>query len=248
MAEDAWFENWFNSPYYYQLYRNRDENEASAFVKDLINELHPEPGSLMLDVACGKGRHSLALSAMGYHVTGIDIAQDAIIEAKKKETKTLHFFQHDMRLPYCVNCFDYVFNFFTSFGYFKTSREHDNALACMAEALKPSGTLVIDYLNVKLAEKEPPADFIKDVDNSRFHIKKWQTDTHFYKQIGLVNTVGEEQILSTERVAKFGLEDFQKLFYNHKLVIKKLFGSYHLEAFDPATSSRLILLAEKQKS
>ena len=35
----------------------------------------------MLDVACGKGRHSIQLANKGFDVTGIDLSDDSINEA-----------------------------------------------------------------------------------------------------------------------------------------------------------------------
>ena len=57
-----------------------------------------------------------------------------------------------MRLPFRINYYDYAFNFFTSFGYFNTQREHDNAIRTIAQSLKKKGCLVMDYLNVHYAE------------------------------------------------------------------------------------------------
>ena len=128
MENHLWFKNWFNSPYYHQLYFNRDEAEAAKFIDKLINYLNPTAGSLMLDVACGKGRHAIHLAEKGFDVTGIDLSEDSIKEALLSENEKLHFFLHDMRLPFYINYFDYAFNFFTSFGYFSTQREHDNAI------------------------------------------------------------------------------------------------------------------------
>ncbi|MDQ6761961.1 MAG: class I SAM-dependent methyltransferase, partial [Bacteroidota bacterium] len=147
-----WFKDWFNSPYYHQLYFKRDESEAAAFINKLIEHLQPAPASLMLDIACGKGRHSRMLAAKGFHVTGIDLSTDSIIEAKKFDAENLEFFVHDMRLPFWINYFDYAFNFFTSFGYFNTRREHDNSIRTIAQSIKPGGIFVIDYLNVHYAE------------------------------------------------------------------------------------------------
>jgi 2-polyprenyl-3-methyl-5-hydroxy-6-metoxy-1,4-benzoquinol methylase len=118
--QQPWFKDWFNSPYYHQLYFNRDEQEAAAFIDKLIDYLKPLPGSTMLDVACGKGRHSIQLANNGFDVTGIDLSDDSINEALQSETAQLHFYRHDMRLPFWINYFNYAFNFFTSFGYFKT--------------------------------------------------------------------------------------------------------------------------------
>jgi 2-polyprenyl-3-methyl-5-hydroxy-6-metoxy-1,4-benzoquinol methylase len=81
--QQAWFKDWFNTPYYHQLYFKRDEKEAAAFIDQLIDYLKPPPGSSMLDVACGKGRHSIQLASKGFDVTGIDLSEDSIAEANR---------------------------------------------------------------------------------------------------------------------------------------------------------------------
>src|SRR5215217_3506504 len=128
MPEKEWYKSWFNSPYYHKLYFERGDGEAQNFIGALMNYFKPAPGSLMLDVACGKGRHSKILAGYGYDVTGFDLSEDSIQYAKQFEQEHLHFYQHDMRLPFWINYFDYAFNFFTSFGYFATRREHNNAV------------------------------------------------------------------------------------------------------------------------
>ena len=100
MTAKAWYKEWFNSPFYHKLYFERDEKEAESFIRKLINQLHPAPGSRMLDVACGRGRHSKILSSMGFQVTGIDISPDSIAAAKRYENDQLEFYIHDMRLPF----------------------------------------------------------------------------------------------------------------------------------------------------
>jgi ubiquinone/menaquinone biosynthesis C-methylase UbiE len=122
MDGNEWYKGWFNSPYYHKLYFDRDEEEAGAFIKKLVEHLNPPPGALMLDVACGKGRHAKMLASLGFRVTGLDISPASIDEALKFQTEYLEFHVHDMRLPFHGNYFDYAFNFFTSFGYFKTLR------------------------------------------------------------------------------------------------------------------------------
>ncbi len=53
-----WFAEWFDSPYYHLLFKSRDDNEATAVLDHLLLALHLSPGSGVLDLACGKGRHS----------------------------------------------------------------------------------------------------------------------------------------------------------------------------------------------
>src|ERR1700744_549820 len=119
-----WYRNWFDSPYYDLLYKGRDQEEADMFVNNLVKHLSPSESSIMLDLACGKGRYSIALNRMGYQVTGIDLSQRKIAAAKPYQNKTLSFAVNDMRMPLEPDKYDYVFNLFTSFGYFDNEEEN----------------------------------------------------------------------------------------------------------------------------
>jgi len=241
----SWFKNWFNSPYYHQLYFNRDESEAAAFIDKLIAYLKPAKGSYMLDVACGKGRHSLQLANKGFDVTGIDLSEDSIAEALKHESENLHFFQHDMRLPFRVNYYDYAFNFFTSFGYFQTQRENDNAIRTISQALKPKGMFIMDYLNVHYAEDHMVHRSEKEIDGVNFIITKWHDETHFYKKIMIEDEGLEEPLVFTEKVSKFTVGDFTEMFAYQGLQIKEVFGDYNFSNYSINKSPRLIMIAEK---
>src|SRR5215510_2688976 len=91
----AWFKHWFDSSFYHQLYANRDEKEAAGFIDELIGELEPVPGSSILDLGCGNGRHSKRLAEKGFAVTGIDLAASSISMAKRFKYESLHFYRHD---------------------------------------------------------------------------------------------------------------------------------------------------------
>lgn len=243
--QQPWFKNWFNSPYYHQLYFQRDESEAAAFINKLIEYLKPLQGSRMLDVACGKGRHSMQLAQKGYDVTGIDLSEDSIEEALKHEAGHLHFFQHDMRLPFWINYFDCVFNFFTSFGYFRTQREHDNAIRTISQSMKMKGCFVMDYLNVHYAEDHQVHHSEKEIDDVNFLITKWFDETHFYKKIQVEDQALEAPLIYTEKVAKFSLGDFTDMFAYQGLQVKEVFGDYSFSNYHVNASPRLIMIAEK---
>jgi len=245
MQEHPWFKDWFNSPYYHQLYFKRNDAEAAAFMDILIAHLRPSPNARILDVACGRGRHSIHLSEKGFDVTGIDLSEDSIKEALLHETETLHFYQHDMRLPFRINYFDYAFNFFTSFGYFKTRREHDNTIRMIAQSLKSNGCFVLDYLNVRYAEDHMVNQVEKELDDTHYHITKWQDKAHFYKKIHIEDKTLQQPLEYIETVAKFSLGDFKRMFACHGLHIKEVFGDYNLGEYDPIKSPRMIVVATK---
>lgn len=240
-----WFKDWFNSPYYHQLYFNRDNREAAAFIDKLIGHLKPSRGGNMLDVACGKGRHSIQLAELGFDVTGIDLSADSIREALHFESERLHFYQHDMRLPFWINYFDYAFNFFTSFGYFDTRREHDNAIRTIAQSLKKNGTFVLDYLNVHYAEDHIVHRSEKQIDEVNFLITKWFDETHFYKKVVVEDEAMEEPLVYTEKVAKFSVGDFTEMVAYQGMQVQEVFGDYNFDHYDVRRSPRMIMVAKK---
>jgi SAM-dependent methyltransferase len=240
-----WFENWFDSSFYHRLYFDRDEYEASTFISNLLLFLHPEPKRFMLDVACGKGRHSVQLSGKGHYVTGIDISPNSIAEAKKMESDSLEFYRHDMRLPFRINYFHYVFNLFTSFGYFSTQREHDDAIRTIAASLKKDGFFVIDFLNSVYVTNHLLAQEEKMIDGTRYQITRKRDATHFFKKIVVTDVSLPEPLEYTERVAAFTLQNFEAMLHHQGLTIRHLFGDYSLNSFSAEKSKRLIIVAQK---
>ncbi len=243
--KEAWFKEWFDTSFYHQLYANRNETEAAAFVAELIAELQPAPGALMLDLGCGAGRHAKQLASHGFRVTGLDLAQSSINAAIHSRTAGAQFYRHDMRLPFGNARFHYVFNFFTSFGYFKSNLENNKVINNMAMSLKEGGTLVMDYLNVNYAEDHLVYVEKKEIDGIVYDITRWDDTTHFYKKIEVDKVLEEGKFEFTEQVEKLRLEDFDILFKKNGLKLKKVFGDYKLGEYDPEFSPRLIMIAEK---
>jgi SAM-dependent methyltransferase len=242
---DKWYQDWFNSVFYHKLYFDRDENEAKAFIIKLINHLNPKEKSRMVDVACGKGRHSVTLASLGFDVIGIDISPDSIEFAKQFENENLEFFQHDLRLPFRINYFDYVFNFFTSFGYFDTRREHDDAIRTLATSLKKGGMIVFDYLNVHYIEDRLVPSEEKIIGETHYIINRWHDETHFYKKIKVIDPSLTESFEYTEKVAKFSLGDFTEMLSYNRIQVQEVFGDYQLGHYDIIKSPRMIIIGKK---
>lgn len=245
MQQVAWFESWFNSPYYHRLYQDRDESEAQAFIKVITEHLRLQPGTRILDLACGKGRHSISLAELGYEVLGIDIAPENIAFAKQFEQKGLEFAVHDMRETLSNRIFEVVLNLFTSFGYFETEVEHQAALHTMSQALQPQGVLVIDYLNSHFVSQQLVAEEQRTIDDAHYIIRRWEDAHHFYKEIEIQIPAQPQPLRFQEKVAKFEWADFKTMLDKEGLLIRESFGDYQLNAYDPERSPRLILIAER---
>jgi SAM-dependent methyltransferase len=58
-----------------------------AEIDFLVEELHLLPGSRILDVGCGTGRHAVGLAARGFHVTGVDLSRGMLAQARNRATE-----------------------------------------------------------------------------------------------------------------------------------------------------------------
>ena len=238
-----WFLSWFDTPYYHMLYKHRDDTEAHDFIDVLFERLQPKKDALILDLACGKGRHAIYMNQKGYNVVGYDLAEENILFAKNFENSRLNFEVRDMRENLGDQRFDWVFNLFTSFGYFETREENLFALKAIAKSLKPGGKLLIDFMNAeKVAKRLVPKEH-KRAENIDFYIERFTRDNHIIKEIKF-SAEGEDHQFE-EKVQMLTKLDFEEFITHAGLKVSEYYGSLNLEPFNESTSDRLIILAEK---
>lgn len=234
-----WYASWFNSPYYHILYKDRDYTEAQLFMDNLTNYLNlPEAGKI-LDLACGKGRHSVYLNTLGYEVTGIDLSEQSISHARQFENSSLKFDVHDMSIPY-PETFDAVFNLFTSFGYFDDEDCNLKTIKAIKAELNDFGFGVIDFMNVNYIIENLIFEDVKTVEGIAFHQKRSLKDGYIVKDIRF--EANGEHYEFQERVKAFTLEDFEDLFEKAGVYLLDVYGNYKLQPFHSKTSERLIMI------
>ncbi|MNY20008.1 dTDP-3-amino-3,4,6-trideoxy-alpha-D-glucopyranose [compost metagenome] len=241
--QPEWFSTWFDSPYYHVLYDERNDQEATDFLTNLVVLLGPEYGASALDLACGAGRHSRALASHGLKVSGCDLSPNSIAEAKKHSDPELTFFVHDMREK-LDDQYQYVFNLFTSFGYFEDMSQNALVLKSVHDALIKPGILVIDFMNSHKVVRD--LRFRQEIKKNgiTFHIKKEVVNGRIIKTIAFEDQ-GKSYFFQ-EKVQALELDDFRELLGNTNFEIRQLAGSYQLDPFDREKSDRLILICEKK--
>lgn len=238
-----WFADWFDSPYYHILYKNRNYNEAEQFLNNIISFLNMPTNASIVDLACGKGRHSVFLNKAGFNVVGVDLSENSIEYAKQFENNQLHFNVADLRNFNSDLKFDYAFNLFTSFAYFKTEEENKKVLTCFKNCLKPNGILLLDFFNAeKLAQHKNICES-KTIDGISFNINKVIENKKIIKRIEF--EVEGHDYYFQEEVQLLTLADFRLLFSQIGFTILNEFGSYQLNEFDAMNSDRLIIIAKK---
>ncbi|HET8810526.1 MAG TPA: class I SAM-dependent methyltransferase [Flavobacteriaceae bacterium] len=235
----SWYSSWFDTPYYHILYKDRDHNEAHDFMRNLVRFLELKKGASILDLACGKGRHSIYLNKLGFDVTGADLSGNSIAFAKQFENETLHFEKHDMCEPFGKR-FDAVFNLFTSFGYFENPEDNLRTIKAIKTDLKPNGFGVIDFMNVDFVIENLVPSETKSRKGIDFHIERWVENGFIFKQIDFQDE--GENFSFTEKVKALHLKDFQTYFEEAEVELEHVFGDYDLHDFDKESSPRLILI------
>ena len=242
VREKEWFEDWFNSRYYHLLYQNRSQNEANFFIENLVEKLALNEKSNVLDLGCGKGRHAFKLSGIFKNVDGIDLSENNINLAKQIKKQNLHFYIGDMRNFNMKNKYNYVFNLFTSFGYFENASENLNVLQCINHHLVDGGYLLIDFLNTTLIKNKTQIKEVKVIQDVKFDIQKFVSGNCIMKSIQINDN--DKTSKFNERVQLFNLKDFKSMFNETGFELIKAFGNYSLEPYCEE-SDRLILWAKK---
>jgi len=77
-SKKQWWETIFDEKYlrtYVDIVTPKLTQQQVFF---LLKELRLRKGAEILDLACGYGRHAIALAKRGYHVTGLDFSRQCI--------------------------------------------------------------------------------------------------------------------------------------------------------------------------
>ncbi len=183
------------------------------------------------------------LANKGYDVTGVDLSNRSIRQAQLAQMDNLHFYQHDIRNYFRINYFDYIFNFFTSFGYFEHEGDNIKTLRAAHWGLKDNGVLVIDFFNIHTVLQNLVAEETKYAGEVVFNIRKSVFNDRIIKEIEVVD--GPFSRTYTEAVQALALEDFIGYFAKTGFALEQTFGDYDLNPYHPDSSDRLIMIARK---
>ncbi|NAW51853.1 methyltransferase domain-containing protein [Elizabethkingia argentiflava] len=239
----AWFESWFNTPYYHILYKDRDYVEAENFIDKLLNKIKLPKNSALIDLACGRGRHSVYLNKKGYQVLGLDLSEASIRYNKQFETQDLHFEVHDMREPIPGDKVECVMNLFTSFGYFEDDKDDEKVFKSVAEILKSGGLFVLDFLNADYVKNTLEPEYQTTKENITFNIQKRIEDNRVIKNIRFKTE--DKDFHYQEKVKLHSFEKLISLAEKHHLSFIDRWGDYQLNPFTENTARCIILFQKK---
>ncbi|HEY7420135.1 MAG TPA: class I SAM-dependent methyltransferase [Ktedonobacteraceae bacterium] len=145
-----WYQAFFNDDYMRIYAPFLTPEKTAQEVQDIQLLLNLPPGSRILDLCCGYGRHAIPLAQRGYHVTGLDLSEKLLHIAQSSAAEQgvqVRWLQGDMQsLPFAEE-FDAVINLFTSFGYLPNDEDNMQVLDQIYHALKSKGKLLLETVH-----------------------------------------------------------------------------------------------------
>lgn len=238
----AWFKTWFDTPYYHILYSDRDYSEAENFITLLVGAISLPQNAKIIDLACGKGRHSVFLNKLGFDVLGLDLSKESIEHNKQFENSSLQFEVHDMRdeiFPeISTSKVDAVMNLFTSFGYFEDPEDDRKVFESVKNVLKDGGIFVLDFLNEGWVSKTLVEAETKTRQGMDFEIRKRIENHHVIKDIFFEDK--GEQFHFFEKVKLHTLPEIEIIAKDFGFEILNIYGDYQLADYHPENSPRCI--------
>jgi SAM-dependent methyltransferase len=240
--------------------------ESAKHVRAILQTTRMPRGSRVLDLACGIGRHSLALARAGMHVVGLDYSETYVAEARrlaKRESMSgsVEFVRRDMRELASVvapGTFDLVLMINNGFGYFDDRRDDARVVIEVARALKPSGRFLLGVQNITaFTAMMPPAhdgvqtmQLWSEVENNVFSL--WTMEWNQRRGRGITRSViidsrGKRPAVMRQTLGQSGYtdKDIRKLLPRCGFEIVSLRSSCDGDPFDRARSMEMVWLCRK---
>ncbi len=206
-----WWRNIFNANY---LRTDGDVVEDENITKEEIDLftgiLKPPTDSVILDLCCGQGRHSLELAKRGFNsVVGLDRSHYLITRSRnlnKLQGGNVTFKEGDARkLPFPPDTFDFVIIAGNSFGYFESMQDDLKVLREVMRVLKPYGKVLIDVTD---------GDYMKN----NFQPRSWEwIDKKYFVCRERSLSKNEERLISREVITHVKKGVIADQFYAERL-------------------------------
>jgi len=244
-----WWEDLFNDDFIRTMARITDRQIAKEvdFIED---SLGLDKGAMVLDLACGTGRHAIELTRRGYQVVGFDLSlamlAKAADEAQDRQQK-LNFVQGDMREMTFDGTFDGVYCWATSFGFFEEEK-NTAVIANIQRALKPGGQLLLDVVNRDFVAQQSPSmvwfegDGCVCMDDMSID---WITSRMKIKRTMMMDDGRSREIEYSIRI--YSLHELGKMLHDSGFRVAQVSGRLATPGvFLGADSPRTLILAEKK--
>jgi SAM-dependent methyltransferase len=178
---------------YDDLYGDKDY-EAECDVLEAVFRKHlTERPRHLLDLGCGTGNHSIPLARRGYDVTGVDLSNEMLSQAREKaavleDASRPDFQLGDVRKVQLEKRFDAVLMMFAVLGYQQSNSDVAQTLANVSHLLQTGGLFIFDVWYGPAVLAIRPGDRVKVIpkeDGQLIRSASGELDT--FRHLGMVN-------------------------------------------------------------
>lgn len=221
-----------------------DKNQTKRQIHFLRNQLDPE--GYILDLACGTGRHTIALNKMGFKMVGIDISIGLLRVAKEKQSE-IQLIRGDIRfLPFKSSVFAGVISMDTSFGYLLTENDDRKVLMEIRKMVKDNSVFIIDVFNREQIIKKYSVEKTNCYNYPSFLLsQKRRVSTNgerLYDLWIVYDGYSGKKVIFKHTVRLYKLSQLMILLKYCGFKVEKVFGDYEMQEYN-AETSRLIIKA-----
>ncbi len=242
----AWFEDWFNTEEYLNVYKHRNEEDAKELVELILENIDIPRNSKVLDLACGPGRHSILFAQKGYKVSAVDLSKNLLkvaFDSAVKSSVNVNFIEADLRNLCIKPKFELVVNLFTSFGYFQDDKENYKLFGRAFYFLNDNGYFILDYFNKNFIEKNIIPRSEDYIGHHKIIQERKIEGNRVIKKITILNNNTERHFM--ESVRMYSKDELMNEIEKRGFKVQKIFGGIRGRTFDLETSPRIIIIARK---
>ncbi len=234
---DEWFRDWFDADYA-TLYGHRDAAEAERAISTALEAAPELRSGPVLDLACGTGRHLVALRKHNPLAFGLDLSAHLLGEAPEALRPWL--LRGDMRhLPVKEESLTGITLWFTPFGYFSDASNRALLLQ-LAALLRPGGILLLDFLNKAHLERTLIPKDVIERGGLRAHSRRTLEGDRIVKRMTLTHLDSQETREVMESVRVYSPRELREMTSEVGLVCERELGTYGGGPFRPEDSPRWI--------
>ncbi|MCP4676265.1 MAG: class I SAM-dependent methyltransferase [Deltaproteobacteria bacterium] len=227
----------------------RDTRREVDFIE---KNLSVNKESLILDLACGNGRHAVGMSRRGYRIVGVDLSLPMLAragEAAQEADQKINFIHGDMRDLGFDQTFDGIYCVGTSFGYFDEPT-NQKVLEGVAKALKPGAPFLLEVANRDHAIADQPnltwfeGDGSVCMEETNFNF----INSRLYVARQLIMGESGRQVKHELSIRLYSLHELGMMLHKAGLAVSQVAGhSATPGAFFGADSAYIIILASRRK-
>ncbi len=244
-----WFEDLFDDRYLEFYEGDVAVAPAEGEARFLDRALALDPGSRILDLGCGFGRHAVALARLGHRVTGVDLSARLLEHATVLAQSTgveVSFERRDMRKLDGLGPFDACVCLYTVLGYFDDA-DNERVVRGVRDVLAPGGQFVLDLTNPLAAMRSWPGDRWRELPSvvTRETTRYDAVTGHVISERMFFRSDGTRVQLPTSSVRMYAPSEAARLLRDAGFEIDQLYGTLGDEPFRWDRSPKQVWIARK---